>query len=73
MGLADWFRTFCSNIQVQDGGTISDRYKRITRRLNTDFWTTTSETSSQPLCGVVWAEYGDGWIQRPRYGFRVAF
>lgn len=45
MGLADWFSTFCSNIQVQDGGTISSRYKNITKRLNTDFWDTTSETA----------------------------
>ena len=45
MGLADWFSTFCGNIQVQDGGTISSRYKAITRRLNTDFWPTTSDTS----------------------------
>lgn len=45
MGLADWFGTFCTNIQVQDGGTISTRYKAITRRLNTDFWTTTSDAA----------------------------
>ena len=32
MGLAEWFSTFCSNVQVQDGGTISSRYKTITRR-----------------------------------------
>jgi hypothetical protein len=41
MGLADWFSTFCTNIQVQDDGTISYRYKRITQWLNTDFWDTT--------------------------------
>lgn len=51
MGLADWYQTFCSNIQVQDGGTISSRYKRITRRLNTDFWSTTSETSHSLYVG----------------------
>lgn len=45
MGLGDWFSTFCSNNRVQDGGTISSRYKALTRRLNTDFWSTTSETS----------------------------
>ena len=45
MGLADWFETFCSNIQVRNRGTISTRYRSITRRLNTDFWSTTSETS----------------------------
>ena len=51
MGLADWFSTFCSNIQVQDGGTISSRYKTITRRLNTDFWSTSSETSHSLYVG----------------------
>lgn len=51
MGLADWFSTFCSNIQVQDGSTISTRYKKITRRLNTDFWNTTSDTSHSLYVG----------------------
>ena len=51
MGLAEWFNNFCSNIQVQDGGTISTRYKAITRRLNTDFWETTSETSHSLYVG----------------------
>ena len=51
MGLADWFRTFCSKIQVQDGGTISTRYKNITRRLNTDFWNTESDTSHSLYVG----------------------
>ena len=37
MGLADWFNTFCDNIKVQNEATISQRYKAITRRLNTDF------------------------------------
>ncbi|PIU26123.1 MAG: nucleotidyltransferase [Candidatus Aquicultor secundus] len=45
MGLADWFSMFCSNIQAKDGGTISTRYKNITKRLNTDFWSTDSNTS----------------------------
>ena len=51
MGLADWFSTFCANIQVQDGGTISSRYKAITQRLNTDFWTTSSETAHSLYVG----------------------
>ena len=51
MGLADWFSTFCGNIQVQDKGTISSRYKTITRRLNTDFWDTDSETSHSLYVG----------------------
>ena len=36
MGLAHWFTTFCTNIQVRNRETISNRYKTITRRLNTD-------------------------------------
>jgi hypothetical protein len=51
VALADWFRTFCDNIKVQDGGTISTRYKAITKRLNTDFWDTTSETSHSLYVG----------------------
>ena len=51
MGLADWFSTFCGNIQVKDDGTISSRYKTVTRRLNTDFWNTTSETSHSLYVG----------------------
>lgn len=51
MGLGVWFSTFSSNIHVQDGGTISSRYKAITRRLNTDFWNTTSDTSHSLYVG----------------------
>jgi len=51
MGLADWFSTFCANIQVQDSESISIRYKAITRRLNTDFWDTTSDTSHSLYVG----------------------
>ena len=51
MALAEWFRSFCSNIQVSDGGTISARYKTITRRLNTDFWNTTSDRSHSLYVG----------------------
>ena len=51
MGLADWFRGFCSNLQVGDRGTISVRYKTITRRLNTDFWNTTSDTAHSLYVG----------------------
>lgn len=51
MGLADWFASFCATIQVQDGGTISARYRAITKRLNTDFWSTTSDTSHSLYVG----------------------
>lgn len=45
MGCADWFKTFCSNIQVKNKDVISNRYKAITKRLNKDFWTTDSGSS----------------------------
>ena len=51
MGLADWFSTCCSNLQIQDGGTISTRYRAITRRLNTDFWSTFSDSSHSLYVG----------------------
>ena len=51
MGLADWFRTFCSNLTTQKGSSISNRYNAITRRLNTDFWNTTSNTSHSLYVG----------------------
>lgn len=51
MALSDWFSTFCSNLQIRDGGTIATRYGRFTRRLNTDFWTTTSDTAHSLYVG----------------------
>lgn len=51
MGIADWFSDFCATIQVKDAGTISSRYKNITKRLNTDFWNTSSDTSHSLYVG----------------------
>ena len=51
MGIARWFETFCHNIMVQTGAAISGRYHAITRRLNTDFWETTSDTSHSLYVG----------------------
>ncbi len=51
MALADWFSTFCSNLQIRDGGTIATRSGNITRRLNTDFWATTSASSHSLYVG----------------------
>jgi hypothetical protein len=56
MGLADWFSGFCSNIQIRDAGSISTRYRAITQRLNTDFWTTNSDTAHSLYVG----SYGRG-------------
>lgn len=51
MGVAEWFCGFCSNLTVKDGGTISTRYKNITKRLNTDFWDSSSDTSHSLYVG----------------------
>lgn len=51
MGLADWFSTFCRNIQVQNAGSISVRYKSLTRRLNADFWSTDSDLAHSLYVG----------------------
>lgn len=51
MALADWFQTFCSNLQVTNSETISARYNNITKRLNTDFWITTSDTAHSLYVG----------------------
>jgi len=51
MALADWFSAFCSNLQIRDGGTIATRSGNITRRLNTDFWSTTSDSAHSLYVG----------------------
>jgi hypothetical protein len=51
VGIGEWFSQFCTNIQVSEATTISVRYKAITRRLNTEFWNTTSETAHSLLVG----------------------
>lgn len=51
MGVAEWFSSFCAGIQVQDGGSISTRYKNITKRLNSDYWNTASDTSHSLYVG----------------------
>src|SRR5207302_1161366 len=51
MGVAEWFNTFFFDLQVRNGLTISQRYKAITRRLNSDFWSTVSDTSHSLYVG----------------------
>ena len=51
MSVADWFSTFCSNLVIRSTESISRRYKAITKRLNTDFRTTTSETANSLYVG----------------------
>lgn len=51
MSISDWFSTFNNNIQVKSGATISTRYRAITQRLNTDFWSTSSDTAHSLYVG----------------------
>jgi hypothetical protein len=51
MPLAEWFTSFCANQTVTKGDDISYRYHRITRRLNTDFWTTDSDAAHSRYVG----------------------
>lgn len=51
VGVADWFQSFCDAIQIKNQSTISQRYRAITRRLNSDFWNTTSETAHSLYVG----------------------
>ena len=38
MGIGEIFEQFCKNLVITNGDSISYRYKRITRQLNTDFY-----------------------------------
>ena len=56
MSLSEWFRSFNSKLIVKDTDSISTRYKNITKRLNTDYWNTTSDTAHSLYVG----SYGRG-------------
>ena len=53
MTVADNFRVFRANYLIPTGtvSSISNRYKRITRQLNKDFWNTESETAHSLYVG----------------------
>ena len=51
MGIGDDFKTFCGNLTVNNRSDISDRYKAITKRLNLDFWDSTSDTDHSRYVG----------------------
>jgi hypothetical protein len=51
MSVSEWFNAFCSNNIIRDNGTISSRYKAITKRLNLDFWSTDSNVSHSLYVG----------------------
>lgn len=47
MSLADWFSTFCDSIRISDSdeSTIRNRYHQITKRINLDYYDSTSQTA----------------------------
>ncbi|SCB52112.1 Nucleotidyltransferase domain-containing protein [Bradyrhizobium yuanmingense] len=53
MGVGEDFQKFKNNYQIttEQIASISYRYKRITRQLNTDFWNTNSETAHSLYVG----------------------
>src|SRR5438132_851371 len=60
MGIGEDFETFCSLLTVNSASDISTRYCRITRRLNTEYWNTESETAHSFYTG----SYGRGTARR---------
>ncbi len=51
MGIGEWFSSFCAELQVRNVDDISRRYRAITRRLNTDYWDTTSDAAHSLYVG----------------------
>lgn len=58
MSLSTWFENFCNNLLMTEEtvNSISYRYKRITKQLNKDFWSSDSDTSHSIYVG----SYGRG-------------
>ncbi|MEQ4700705.1 nucleotidyltransferase [Providencia rettgeri] len=58
MSVSDKFSTFCSNLRMSDStvSTVSSRAKSITRRINSDFWSSSSENLHSLFVG----SYGRG-------------
>jgi predicted nucleotidyltransferase len=58
MSVGDYFSTFCTNLRMSSDtvSTIQRRYQQITKRINIDYWNSTSETSNSLFVG----SYGRG-------------
>lgn len=58
MSVRDYFATFCSNLRMSSDtvSTIQTRYHQITKRINIDYWNSTSETDHSLYVG----SYGRG-------------
>lgn len=51
MGVGDDFSTFYGNLTIDNRSDISARYKAITKRLNTDFWSSDSDVNNSLYVG----------------------
>lgn len=58
MSESDWFNTFCSSIKMSSDvvTNISSRYHQITKRINIDYWNTSSDKAHSLYVG----SYGRG-------------
>ena len=58
MSVANWFQTFCNDLRMSSTivSNIQSRYKAITKRINIDYYGTTSETANSLYVG----SYGRG-------------
>lgn len=58
MSVSTWFSTFCQNLRINSTtvSNIQSRYKAITKRINIDYYGTTSETANSLYVG----SYGRG-------------
>ncbi|MBU3137571.1 nucleotidyltransferase [Clostridium gasigenes] len=58
MSVSDNFKTFCSNLRMESDTvkTIQNRYHQISKRINLDYWNSTSETNNSLYVG----SYGRG-------------
>ena len=58
MGVSTWFNDFCSNIKFDENAleNLRNRYKRITSRINADYW----GISSDSLHSLYVGSYGRG-------------
>jgi predicted nucleotidyltransferase len=73
MSVSDYFSLFCSNLIMSNDTVtkIQNRYKQITKRINIDYWNSTSETLHSLYVGSygrgteIWASDIDMIVQLP--------
>jgi hypothetical protein len=75
MGVAEEFYAFRSNYNIGQGliSSIGERYRRITRRLNTDFWDTTSESAHSLYVGSYGRDTAAKGVSDLDVGFQLPY